>query len=122
MLGCRTAHCIDGLPGNEHGHYCRFACAGGEFQGKPHQLGIGVLVCSSEMIKNTFAVPGLGRDLGEPDRSFYRLNLAEEWSDAIELVMTPVLQEAGCLWCHLPLIGRGQGAPGIHKGAHFVDG
>ena len=117
----RTAHRIDGLPGDEHGHYRRLARAGGKFQRKPHQLGIGVPVRRSEMVENALAVFGEWCDLGEPDRGFHRLHLAEERPDTAELVMAPMLQQAGRLRRDLPLIGIRQGTPGIYMTAHFID-
>ena len=45
------------------------------------------------MVENALALLGLGRDLGQPDRGFGCLDLTEEWSKAIELVMTPVLHK-----------------------------
>ena len=85
MFACRVPHRIDGLPGDDHGHDGGLACAGGEFQREPHQLRVGVSVRRSEMIKQTLPVLGLGRDLGEPDRGFHRLDLTEERADAAEL-------------------------------------
>jgi hypothetical protein len=35
-----------------------------------------------EMVKQTFPIPGVGGDLGEPDRGFHRFDLAEERTDA----------------------------------------
>ena len=45
----------------------------------------------------------LRRDLGQPDRRFDRLDLAEERADAAELVMPPVLEQARRLRRDLPL-------------------
>ena len=60
-------------------------------------------------------LPGLRlrRDLGQPDGGLDRLDLAEERADAAELVMPPVLKQAGRLRRDLPLVGVGQGAPGV---------
>ena len=66
-------------------------------------------------------LPGLGRDLGQPDGGFDRFDLAEERADAAELVMSPVLKQPRGFRRDLPLIGIGQGAPCIHMAAHFVD-
>ena len=85
------AHRIDGLPRNEHGHHGGLARARGEFQREPHQFGIGVFVRRGEMIEQTLAPVRLRGNLGEPDCSFRRLNLAKERTHAAELVLTPVL-------------------------------
>src|SRR6266581_5474685 len=60
------------------------------------------------------------RDFGEPDRRFDRLDLTEEWSDAAELVMSPMVEEPCGLWRHLPL-ALGQIAPGVDLPANFID-
>ena len=63
----------------------------------------------------------LGRDLGEPNRGFRRLDLTKERAEAAELVMAPVLEKAGGLRRDQPLVGIGQGTPGVHVAAHLVD-
>src|SRR5207249_2360996 len=95
--------------------------AGGELQREAQQLWVGVSVCRSEMIEQALSVRGLRRDLGEPDRCLYRLHLAEERADIAERVMAPVLKETGGLRHDQPLTGTGQGTPGVHMTAHFVD-
>src|SRR5206468_1814551 len=62
----------------------------------------------------------MGRDFGEPDRRFDRLDLTEERPEAAELVMPPMLEEPCGLRRHLPLAGR-QAAPRVNLPAHFVD-
>jgi hypothetical protein len=63
--------------------------------------------------REALAVLGLRRDLGQPDRGLRGLDLAEERTHAAELVVAPVLQQAGRLGRDLPLAGIGQAAPGI---------
>jgi hypothetical protein len=109
VLAGGAAHRIDGLPGNDHGHDRGLAGAGGKLQRQAHQLGIGILVGRREVIEDALALLGLGRNLGQPDRRLRGLHLTEERADVVELVMTPVLQQAGGLRRDLPLIGIGQG-------------
>ena len=66
-------------------------------------------------------VARLRRDLGQPDGGLDRLDLAEERTDAAELVMPPVLEEARRLRRHLPLVRIGQGTPRVHVAADLVD-
>ncbi|WP_206214320.1 hypothetical protein [Desulfovibrio sp. ZJ369] len=66
-----------------------------------------------------FAVPG--SDLRQPDGSFHRFQLAEERPDAAELVMPPVLQQAGCFRRDLPAFGIREIAPCRDDAAQFVD-
>ena len=61
------------------------------------------------------------RDLGQPDRRFDRLDLAEERTDAAELVVPPVLKQAGRFGRDLPMIGVGQAPPCVHVLAHSID-
>jgi len=60
-------------------------------------------------------------DLSEPDGGFHRFHLAEEGPDVAELVLSPVLQQAGCLGRDLPLMGLRQTAPLVHLLPHGVD-
>ncbi len=121
VLAAGAAHGVDRLPGDEHRHHGGLARAGGELQREAHQFGVGVLVGAGEVIEQALARLGLGRDLGQPDGGFDRLDLAEERADAAELVMPPVLKQAGRFRRDLPLAGVGQGAPRIHMAAHLVD-
>jgi hypothetical protein len=91
MLASLAPRSVDGLPRDQHSHYGGLACACSELERKSHQFGIGVLVRGGEMIKHTLASARLRGNLGEPDRSFRRLDLAEEGALAAELVLTPVL-------------------------------
>ena len=83
--------------------------------------GLASLFADSEMVKQALPVLGLRRDLGQPDRGFHRLDLAEERADAAELVMAPVLKKPRGLRRDLPLVGIGQGSPGVHVTAHLID-
>ena len=120
-LARRAPHGVDRLPRDEHRHDGGLARAGGQLQREPHQFRVGVSVRRREMVEQALPVLGLGRDLGEPDRGFDRLDLAEERADAAELVMPPVLKEPGRFRRDLPLIGIGQAPPCVHMAAHFVD-
>lgn len=51
MLAGRAPHRIDRLPSDKHGHDSGLPCAGGEFQRKPQQLGIGISVRRRQMIE-----------------------------------------------------------------------
>ncbi len=121
MLAPWASHRIDRLPSDEHGHDGGLACARGQFQREPHQFRVGVLVRGGEMINYTLAPARLRSDLSEPDRGFRCLHLAEERTDPAEFVMAPMLEEPGRLRRDLPLIGVGQGTPGIHISADFID-
>jgi hypothetical protein len=57
-----ATHSVDRLPGNQHRHHGRFSGAGGQFQRKTHQLGIGVLVGCGQMRENALAALGFQRD------------------------------------------------------------
>ena len=65
------------------------------FKRETHQFGIGVLVGGGQVVEESLAALRLGRDLGQPDGGFHRFDLAEERADAAELVMPPVLEQAG---------------------------
>ena len=66
-------------------------------------------------------MPSCGADLGQPDRGFHRLDLAEKRTDAAELVMPPVLQQARGFWCDAPVVGALDAAPLVHLLADGVD-
>ena len=65
--------------------------------------------------------PSVRGDLSEPDGGFHRLHLAEERPDVAELVLPPMLQQAGRFGRDLPLIGMRQAAPLIDLLPHGVD-
>jgi hypothetical protein len=45
--------CIDGLPGNDHGHDGCFAGSCGELERDPQQFGIGTEACGFKMVKES---------------------------------------------------------------------
>ena len=67
------------------------------------------------------ALPACGRDLGQPDGGFDRLDLAEERADAAELVMPPVLQQASRFRRYLPFTWIRQRSPSVHMASYLVD-
>ena len=103
MLAARPADGVDGLPGDEHRHHRRLAGAGGQFQGQAHQLRIGLGVGIGQVLEESFAGLPAWRDLGQPDGSLNRFDLAEERPDAGEFVVPPVLEEPGRFGRHLPI-------------------
>ncbi len=65
------------------------------------------------MFKKALAASRMGRDFGQPNRGFHRFNLAKERTKTIELVLSPMLQQAACLRCDLPLVEILQRSPVI---------
>ena len=51
--------------------------------------------------------PAPGGYLGQPDHGLHRLDLTEEWTDVAELVVAPMVEQAGGLRCNPPLGARG---------------
>ena len=98
-----TAHRVDGLPRNEHGHDRGLAGAGRELEREPGEAGVRLLVRRREMIEESAAlVAECRRDLGQPDRGLRRFDLAEEGPDVVEPVVAPMLQEPSRLGSHPP--------------------
>ena len=64
--------------------------------------------------------PAAGGYLGQPDHGLHRLDLAEEWTDVAELVVAPMMQQAGGLRRNPPP-GTGQPAPLVHAVTHALD-
>ena len=120
-LAAGAAHGVDRLPRDEHGHDGGLARAGGQLQREAHEFGIGVLVGVRQVVEQSLAALGLGRDFGQPDGGFDGFHLAEERADAAELVVPPVLEQAGGFRGDLPLARIGQGTPSVHVAAHLVD-
>src|SRR5581483_11245058 len=82
---------------------------------------VGIVVRVGEMVKKAFASPHrLWSYLDQPDGSFHCLYLAEEGPDVVELVMSPVLEQASGLRGDLPLV-RMQRPPLVHVLAQFID-
>ena len=98
LLARWVAHGVDRLPGDNHRHHRRLAGAGRKFERQPQQLGIGVFARQLKIPQQTLAVGRLGCNLDKPDRGLRRLDLTEEWADATEIVVSPVLQEPGRPW------------------------
>ena len=109
MLAAWAAHGVDRLPGDQHGHDGGLAAPVASFSARRINSGLASLLAVGEMVEKALAGFGLWGDLGQPDRGFHRLHLAEERADAAELVMSPVLEQTRRLRRDLPLIGIGQG-------------
>lgn len=115
------AHRIDGLPGDQHGHDCSFARAGGQLQRQTHEFRVRVVVRVGEMVEKAFAnPPGLRGNLSQPNNGFRRFHLAEERADTTKVVLSPMLKETSRLGSDLPLIWL-QSPPLVHMLAQFVD-
>ena len=117
----RMAHRVDGLPRDQHRHHRGLAGAGGELERQPREAGVGLLVRLLQPLHEPAPVAaGAGGYLGQPDHGLHRLHLAEEGTQVAELVMAPVLQQAGGLRGNPPL-GARQPAPLAHAVAHALD-
>ena len=117
----RSAHRVDGLPGDQHRHNRGFSRACGQLQSEAHEFRVGIIVGIREVVQKAFpGLPCLWRDLGQPNDSFHRLHLAEEGPDIAELVMSPMLEQASRLRGDLPLVWM-QSAPLVHMLAQFID-
>ena len=112
---------VDRLPSDQHGHDGRLSGPSGQFQGEPKQFGIGVVVGPYQMVEKSPARLRFGSDLGHPDRGFDGLYLTEKGPYAAELVMPPVLEQAGRFRRDLPLVGVGPGPPPRHLASNLID-
>jgi len=63
----------------------------------------------------------LGSDLGQPDGSFHSFDLAKEWPNIGELVVTPVLKKTLGIGRDFPVVGVGEAAPLVNVVAELVD-
>ena len=80
------------------------------------------MVGIGQVFQERFAgLSGIRSDLGEPYGGFNRLHLAEEGSDIAELVLAPMLQQAGGFGRDLPLMGMRQAAPLLDLLPHGID-
>ena len=78
-------------------------------------------IMGGEFFEDVFAaLADLRCHLREPDGGLRRFDLTEEGLDALELVVTPVLEQASRLGRHLPLTLRSL-APLVHQCADGVD-
>ena len=59
------------------------------------------------MLEKPFPAADLRRNLGQPDRGFDGLDLTEEGTDAAEVVMPPMLEQASGFRRDLPVVGFG---------------
>ena len=122
LFAVRVTHGVDRLPGDQHCHHGSLARTGRQFQCKTHQFRIGLFVRPLDMRPELGDTrPHLGRNLGQPDGSFHRFNLAKKRTDALELVVPPMFQQAGGLWCDQPLIRVWQAAPGFDIAPDLVN-
>lgn len=60
-------------------------------------------------------------DFGEPDDRLDSLDLTEEGTDVFELVVPPVLQEAGGLRSHVPMSWVSDGTPAVDLNAQLIN-
>jgi hypothetical protein len=122
LFAVGSAHRIDGLPGNEHRHDRGLARTGGQLQRQTQQLRVRILVGIGEVLDEDLAgLTYLGGYLGQPDSGFDRLHLAKEGTDAVELVVPPMPEQAGGLGSNQPIVGIRQFAPLIHMATELVD-
>ena len=61
------------------------------------------------------------RDFGQPDGCLGSLDLAEEGADVLELMMPPMLEQAGRFGRDKPLVRIGERPPGVDKTTKLVD-
>src|SRR5207249_880440 len=120
VLAAWPADRVQRLPGDEHRHHGGLAGAGGQLQREALDVRIRLGIDRLEILNQPLAGCQVRRHLGEPDRCFHRFDLAEERTNAAELVLPPVLEQSRRLRSYLPLAGR-QGAPGIDLAAYLVD-
>ena len=84
---------VDGLPCDDHRHYHGFSGAGGEFERRSADEGIGRFVDALQVAQEPLAVDAPGCRFGEPDEGFHGFDLAEEEADIAEWMVSPVVQE-----------------------------
>ncbi len=120
-LALRPADGVDGLPGDEHGHDGGLPGTGSELEREAHELGVGVAVRVRQVLEESLPLPFVRSDLGEPDRGLHRFDLAEERTDARELVVSPVLKQPRCLRRHSPGARILDAAPLVYSMAQRVD-
>src|SRR5207249_4775994 len=83
---------VEGLPSNEHGDDGCLAGASGEFQGNAEQLRVGLFVGRLEVVEELPPALALMRgDFSEPNGGFDGFDFAEEGSDGLEGIASPVL-------------------------------
>src|ERR1700730_5874562 len=73
------------------------------------------------MFDEPLALPSLWSDLGQPNRRLHRFNLAEERSETVEIVVSPVQKEPLGLGRHQPVAGTWQLSPLVHLIAKIID-
>lgn len=126
-----TAHRVDGLPRDEHGHDRGLAGPGREFECKAVETGVRLRVGGRETVEEAAAfVAETRRDLGQPDRGLRRFDLAEEGPNVAEamplaararLMATPVLQEPGRFRRDAPAARVWNRPPRIDPAPQLVD-
>ena len=60
-------------------------------------------------------------DFRQPNRRFNRFDLAEEWTNAAEIMVAPMLKQARSFWCDTPIVGVWQPAPLVHLQADGIN-
>ena len=99
----RSAHGVDGLPGDEHGHDGGLARAGRELERDAMEFEDwrrgsrrrGARGSACRLVR-------MRRDFGKPDGSLNRFDLTEERADSCEVMMPPMLKQAGGFRRNLP--------------------
>lgn len=110
-----SAHRVDRLPGDEHGHDGGFAGPRCQFERQAHQFRIRFIVGVGQVFQKALTVfTAMWCDLGQPNDGLNGFNLAKKGPNAVEAMVPPVLEETGSFWGYSPLIWIGQSSPLIH--------
>ena len=66
-------------------------------------------------------LPNFRSNFGQPDYGFDRLDLTEQWVDALDLAVPTPLEQPGRLGSNLPMVWVRKVTPGFHIGPDFID-
>ena len=125
---CRPPDRVHRLPGDQHRYHRCFARAGRHLQGEPEEFGVRARVCVVKVIPDAAQagrqirprIPERAGDFDQPDSGLGRLDLAEEGTEILKLVVTPVAKETRGLRSHAPLRLR-EPPPTVHLLPDLVD-
>jgi hypothetical protein len=109
------------LPRDQHRHDRGLAAAGRHLQSDAKEFRVRLLVGTLQMLAELVVAAFPPGNFRQPDGGLDRLHLAEEWPDGLELVVTPVGEQAlGCRG-NAPVVGIRNPPPGFEMLAKFVD-
>ena len=93
LFAIGPTNCVNRLPCYKHGHNSSLACTCGELKSQPHQVRVGLPIGIGQVVEKLSPVlAGFWGHFRQPNGCFDSFYLAEERTNVVELVISPMLE------------------------------